>query len=79
MNSEKRKQYELSQYWTWNFWRNHLRGPVRKKHDAQWAMANRLYEGDLNKYIFGMNWLDFSGKKVELYNFYQDRIRRKYK
>lgn len=25
-------------------------------HDVQWAMANRLYECYLNKYIFGMNW-----------------------
>jgi hypothetical protein len=25
-------------------------------HDAQWEMANRLYECYLNKYIFGMNW-----------------------
>lgn len=25
-------------------------------HDAQWAMANRLYECDLNKYIVGMDW-----------------------
>lgn len=24
--------------------------------DAQWEMANRLYECYLNKYIFGMNW-----------------------
>ena len=25
-------------------------------HDAKWAIANRLYECYLNKYIFGMNW-----------------------
>ena len=25
-------------------------------YDAQWEMANRLYECYLNKYIFGKNW-----------------------